>query len=49
MKTRNLTGNLAKSLAAMRVGMNSPIRADDTDAAKPDGLLGSLWALPKEE
>ena len=34
MNTRKLTGSLAIALAAMTVGMNTPVRADDAATAK---------------
>jgi hypothetical protein len=47
LKTSTLTACLALALAAMTVGICSPVRADD--AAKAGGMLATFWALPKED
>ena len=49
MKTRTLFGSIALLLAAMTVGMSSPVRANDAGTAKASSILGSFWAVPKEE
>ena len=49
MSTRILIGSLAILLAAITIGTSSAVRADEADATKAAGILGSLWALPKEE
>jgi hypothetical protein len=46
LKTTTLTGSIALVLAAMTMGMSSPVRADDTKAG---GTFASFWALSKED
>ena len=49
MKTRKMTGCLAIMLTAMTVGLNIPARADGSETDKPEGILGSLWAMPQQD
>ena len=48
MKTFKWTGSMALAIAILALGTNAPARAADGDAAKPSGVIGSFWTLPKE-
>src|SRR5579871_2096128 len=48
MKTGRWNGMAALTLAAMAMGMMSPVRADDGGAAKAAGKIAAFWAFPSD-